>query len=310
LVGSASASIEASLVAAELGYPQQFPSGTEGAVVLVQRGEIAFSEKIANATAAGAAGVIIYNNESGGFNGQLREPSRIPAASISQEDGLALIDAVNTGAATVRLAVEARTDTAESNNVIGKPPGRQCRIVIGGHYDSVPAGPGANDNASGTAVVIEMARAMAADGAFDEACFVLFGSEEIGLIGSANYVASLTPGERDTIEAMLNFDMLGVGDGWPFGGSRSVLDIVGQEADRLSIDYSIEASSPADAGSDHASFINVDIPAVIFNCFCDPNYHSAGDTIERLKEHRLAEAGAMGMGSAKALLAPSGAGAP
>jgi aminopeptidase YwaD len=177
LVGSASASIEASLVAAGLGYPQQFPSGTQGSVVLVQRGEIAFGEKVANATAAGAAGVIIYNNESGGFNGQLREPSRIPAASISQEDGLALIDAVNTGAATVRLAVEARTDTAESNNVIGKPPGRQCRIVIGGHYDSVPAGPGANDNASGTAVVIEMARAMAADGAFDEACFVLFGSE-------------------------------------------------------------------------------------------------------------------------------------
>lgn len=302
LVGSASTSIEGSMVAAGLGYPQQFPSGTQGSVVLVQRGEIAFSEKIANAVLAGAAGVVIYNNESGSFNGQLGEASRIPAAGISNEDGLALIDAINGGGLTVRLSVEARNDTAESNNVVGKPPGGQCSIVIGGHYDSVPAGPGANDNASGTAVVVEMARAMAADNVFDDACFVLFGSEEIGLIGSANYVASLTPAERDAIEAMLNFDMLAVGDGWPLGGSQSVLDIVAQQADRLSIGHSLEANLPANGGSDHASFIDADIPAVIFNCFCDPNYHTAGDTIERLNEQRLAEAGAMGMGAAKALL--------
>ena len=303
IVGSASAVVEGNLVAAGLGYRQEFPAGTQGAIVLVQRGEITFSEKVANATAAGAAGVIIYNDESGGFSGQLREPSRIPAASISSEDGGALLEAVNNRNATARLSVEARNETAESNNVVGKPPGGQCRLVIGGHYDSVPAGPGANDNASGTAVVIEMARAMAADDVFDDACFVLFGSEEIGLIGSANYVASLTPSERDTIEAMLNFDMLGVGDGWPFGGSRSVLDIVSAEADRLAIDHSTEVSLPAGAGSDHASFINADIPAVIFNCFCDPNYHSSGDKMEHIEEQRLAEAGAMGMGAAKALLA-------
>ena len=302
LTGSASASIEGSLVAAGLGYPQQFPSGTQGAVVLVERGEIAFTEKVANATAAGAAGVIIYNNESGGFFGQLRDPSRIPAATVTREEGLSLVDAVNNGGVTVRLAVEGRTDTAESNNVIGRPPGRPCRIVIGGHYDSVPAGPGANDNASGTAVVIEMARAMAADNVFDDACFVLFGSEEIGLIGSANYVASLTQDERDAIGAMLNFDMLSVGDGWPLGGSKSVLDIVGQEADRLSIDYSTEVSLPASAGSDHASFINAGIPAVIFNCFCDPTWHTASDTFDRVNEQRLAEGGALGMGTAKALL--------
>jgi Zn-dependent M28 family amino/carboxypeptidase len=143
---------------------------------------------------------------------------------------------------------------------------------------------------------------MAADSVFDDACFVLFGSEEIGLIGSANYVAALTPEERDAIEAMLNFDMLAVGDGWPLGGSRSVLDIVGQEADRLSIDYSTEVSLPANAGSDHASFINAGIPAVIFNCFCDETWHTASDTFDRVNEGRLAEAGALGMGTAKALL--------
>jgi aminopeptidase YwaD len=302
LGGSINTAVEGNLVAAGLGYPQQFPTGTAGAVVLVERGEIAFREKVANATTAGAAGVIIYNNENGAFVGQLGDESRIPAASISRQDGLTLADLVNSGGVIARLTVDARLETAESNNVVGRPPGGDCRLVIGGHYDSVPAGPGANDNASGTAVVVEMARAMAADGVFDDACFVLFGSEEIGLLGSAHHVASLAPAERDAIEAMLNFDMLAVGDHWPFGGSRSVLDIVAQQAETLSLEYSLETSLPQNAGSDHASFIDAGIPAVIFNCFCDPTWHTEADTFDRIQEQRLAEAGAMGLGTARALL--------
>jgi aminopeptidase YwaD len=302
LAGSENGSVQANLVVAGLGHPQEFPAGTAGSVVLIERGQITFSEKVSNATVAGAAGVIIYNNEEGGFFGQLQEKSRIPAATVSREDGETLLDAVNSGAATVKLTVEGRTETAESNNVIGRPPGGQCRIVIGGHYDSVPAGPGANDNASGTSVVVEMARAMAADGVFDDTCFVLFGSEEIGLLGSAHYVSSLQPGEQDAIEAMLNFDMLGVGDTWPFGGSPSVLDVVAQQAERLSLDYSLEGGQPENAGSDHASFINAGIPSVIFNCFCDDTWHTAADTFDRINEQRLADAGALGMGTARALL--------
>ncbi len=189
LGGSISATAEAQLVATGLGYPQQFPAGTAGNIVLIERGEITFGEKVANATAAGAAGVILYNNESGPFVGQLQDESRVPAVSISREDGLALADLLNGEAVSVRLNVQARTETVDSRNVVARPPSGTCTIVLGGHYDSVPAGPGANDNASGTATVIEIARAMAADGTFDNVCFVLFGSEEIGLLGSEFYVA-------------------------------------------------------------------------------------------------------------------------
>ncbi len=302
LGGSTSASVEGALVAAGLGYPQEFPSGTQGSIVIVERGEIAFTEKVANATAAGASGVIIYNNQSGPFFGGLQEASRIPAVSITREEGLSLLDQANSGPVTVRLSVETRTDTGESQNVVAKPPGGECRLVIGGHYDSVPAGPGANDNGSGTAVVIEMARATAADGAFDDSCFVLFGSEEIGLVGSARYVESLSEAETAAIEAMLNFDMLAVGDAWPLTGSQSVVAVASHEADRLSIAHSTESSGPAGGGSDHASFIQAGIPSILFNCFCDPNYHTAGDRFEFVKEQRLADAGAIGMATAKALL--------
>ena len=302
LGGSTSASAEGKLVAAGLGFAQEFPSGTQGSIAVIERGEITFTEKVANATAAGASGVIIYNNQSGPFSGQLREASEIPAAGITREDGLALLDLLNNGAATGRLDVQTRTDTAESQNVVAKPPAGQCRLVIGGHYDSVPAGPGANDNASGTAVVIEMARAMAADGAFDDACFVLFGSEEIGLVGSAHYVASLPAAEIGAIEAMLNFDMLSVGDGWPLVGSSEAVAIAAQEAERLSIAHSTSNETPG-GGSDHASFIDAGIPSVLFNCFCDPNYHTAGDRIEFVQERRVAEAGAIGLATAKVILA-------
>ena len=303
LGASPSGTVEGALVAAGRGFPQEYPSGTTGGVVLIERGDLTFAEKVANATAAGAAGVIIYNNDSGSFTGQLTGSSRIPAAAVSREDGQALLDLVNAGATTVRLTVETRTDTNQSQNVVAKPPGEQCRLVVGGHYDSVPAGPGANDNASGTATAIEMARAMAADGVYDPVCFVLFGSEELGLLGSDVYVRSLSPDEKGSLKAMLNFDMLAVGDAWPFAGSQSVVSVAAQEADRLSIPHSIDNSRFASGGSDHASFINNGIPAMLFNCFCDPNYHSAGDRFEFVREDRLAQAGAIGMATARALLA-------
>jgi aminopeptidase YwaD len=304
LGGSISAAAEAQLVAAELGYPQQFPAGTSGNIVLVERGEITFGEKVANATAAGAAGVIVHNNESGPFVGQLQDESRIPAVSISREDGLALADVLSSEAVTVRLNVQARTETVDSHNVVARPPSGVCSIILGGHYDSVPAGPGANDNASGIATVIEIARAMAADGAFDDACFVLFGSEEIGLLGSEFYVRSLSAEELALTQAMLNFDMLAVGDEWPLIGSSEVVSVAAEEADKLSIPHTARSNIPDGAGSDHAPFLQSGVPAMVFNCFCDPNYHTANDRFEFVSEQRLAEAGALGIATANALLRP------
>src|SRR5207245_8681649 len=161
-----------------------------------------------------------------------------------------------------------RTATDHAQNVLAKPPAKQCRLVVGWHYASVPAGPGANDNASGTATAIEMARAMAADGVFDPGCCVLFGSEELGRLGSAAYVRSLSPDDTAALKSMLNFDMLAVGDAWPFGGSQSIVSVAAQEADRLSIPHSVDTRFGT-GGSDHASFISDGIPAMIFNCFCD-----------------------------------------
>jgi aminopeptidase YwaD len=169
--------------------------------------------------------------------------------------------------------------------------------------DSVPAGPGANDNASGTSVVLEMARTRAAGGLLDGVCYVLFGAEEVGLLGSAAYVNSLPEAELEAFEAMLNFDMLGVGDQWPFIGSRELTDLAQQEGSEANIQTTVIPGLPEDLGSDHFNFAQKGVPSIIFNCFCDENYHTSEDKIEFVEEERLGEAGTIGLGMIEQLLA-------
>ncbi len=100
---------------------------------------------------------------------------------------------------------------------------------------------------------------------------------------------------------MLNFDMLAVGSGWPLSGSTALVDLAGEVAEGLDIPYRLSTSRSG--GSDHASFIEAGVPSVIFNCFCDPNYHTVADRFEALEQDRIEEAVALGLGLIEALLA-------
>ena len=288
------------IVVPGLGEPGDFPSTVDGAIALIERGVLPFAEKVQNAQEAGAVAVIIYNNEPGPIEGTLVYPSEIPVITMSQEDGERLVNLSSQRDLRGRVAIEYLLVDGESQNVIGRMPGATCRIVVGGHHDSVPAGPGANDNGSGTAVVLEMARVLAQQGETEDVCFVLFGAEEIGLVGSRYYVDNLSSGEFDALEAMLDFDMLGVGAGWPLAGSQSIVDLADEVATELGIE--IQASAlPEGVGSDHAPFQNAGIPAIIFNCFCDDNYHTAADRFEFVEPQRLLEAGRIGLGMVEEL---------
>lgn len=296
LGATTSAVAEGSLVSAGLGRPQEIPVGARGSILLMERGEITFSAKTANAEAAGATGIIVYNNKTGVVNGRLTEASGIPAAGISQADGKALLALLATAPVTVRLETKTETRVATSQNVVGTPPDGVCSIVAGGHYDSVPEGPGANDNASGTAVVLEIARTRAAGGALGDVCYVLFGSEEIGLLGSAHYVESLTSDQTSRLAGMLNFDMLAVGNEWPLVGTPEITDLAARNANRLGIPHSVESELPENVGSDHVNFVEAGVPSIIFYCFCDDHYHSAQDAFEFVLPDRLSEAGEIGLG--------------
>jgi aminopeptidase YwaD len=178
---------------------------------------------------------------------------------------------------------------AESRNVVATLHGeRDDVIVLGAHYDSVPDGPGANDNASGTATVIELARALRARNVPYTVRVVLFGSEEIGLVGSREYISALNARERERIVAMLNFDMVGVGADPQVGGSDELVDLAVSLAEEHG--RSVTQIGAAGGGSDHGSFIEAGIPALFFYRSNDPNYHSPNDRAEYVEAKFLESA--------------------
>ena len=184
-----------------------FPAGN---IALISRGACTFATKATNANAAGASGVIIYNNAPGVLNGTLGNTFtlNIPVTAVTQAVGQQL-------AATPGLVVRLKTETfrgiATTSNVLAETPGGNPNNVImaGAHLDSVNAGPGINDNGSGSAAILEVAQQMAKVKPRNKVRFALWGAEEASLVGSTYYVNNLTQAERDQITLYLNFDMIG-----------------------------------------------------------------------------------------------------
>ena len=184
-----------------------FPAGN---IALIPRGTCAFAIKATNAAAAGAVGVIIYNNTTGTLNGTLGNTFtlNLPVVSVTQAIGQQL-------AATPGLVMRIRTDTlrgiATTSNVLAELPGKNPANVVmaGAHLDSVNAGPGINDNGSGSAALIEIAENLRGIKPQNTMRFAWWGAEESNLVGSTYYVNTLPQAELDRIALYLNFDMIG-----------------------------------------------------------------------------------------------------
>ena len=189
-----------------------------GKVALMQRGDCAFGLKASNAKAAGAAGAIIMNQGNGTreanpdryalFSGTLGAPVGIPVVSVSFDKG---VEFAATSGLTVRITADTTSELRMTENVIAQSrTGRADNVVMAGaHLDSVPAGPGFNDNGSGSAAILEVALQMAKVKPNNAVRFAWWGAEEGGLLGSTHYVNSLSKEQRADIALYLNFDMVG-----------------------------------------------------------------------------------------------------
>jgi Zn-dependent M28 family amino/carboxypeptidase len=301
--------------------PGDFAGFTPGHIALISRGACTFALKASNADAAGAVGVIIYNNAPGVINGTLSSSFTldIPVTSVTQDVGQEL-------AATPGLIMRLKTDTfrgiATTSNVLAETPGGDPDNIVmaGAHLDSVNAGPGIQDNGSGSAAILEVAEQMAKVPTRNKVRFAWWGAEESGLVGSTYYVNNLSQEEQDKITLYLNFDMIGspnyvffvydgddsdgVGAGpGPDGSAQiealfeSYYDMVGEPY--LGTDFS--------GRSDYGPFIAVGIPAgglftgaevvktpeeaAIWGGTAgeqyDPCYHQACDTYDNISLHAL-----------------------
>ena len=182
-----------------------------GAVVLVDRGKCRFGVKQAVAAERGAVALIVANNENGDeMGGTLGANTdvKIPVISVTKATG----ERLRAGPATTTIKLNAGVRNERTRNVIAQTKtGSTANIVmVGAHLDSVPDGPGINDNGSGVAAVLETALQLGNSPQVSNAVrFGFWGAEELGLLGSNNYVQSLNIDALKDIALYLNFDMLG-----------------------------------------------------------------------------------------------------
>jgi Zn-dependent M28 family amino/carboxypeptidase len=194
--------------------PADFAGFAAGSIALVERGVCTFRIKTTNAAAAGASAILIYNNIPGVVNGTLGEAgglSAIPSLGLTQALGQSLRTQTASGPVVMRVRTDTGAQPLSTYNVLAETAGGNDEnvVMVGAHLDSVTAGPGINDNGSGSAAILETAIQMSKVKPTNKVRFAWWSAEESGLIGATRYVQSLSPAEGDRIALYLNFDMVG-----------------------------------------------------------------------------------------------------
>jgi len=201
---------------------------------------------------------------------------------------------------------EAGVAGCAAENVVGMLPGRGALagqyVIVGGHFDHLGTGRfgslapdsgqvhnGADDNASGTAAVLELARILSREARRDRhprrtVIFALWSGEEEGALGSAYYAGHL-PMPKDSILAYLNFDMVGrLRDGKLLAlGARTATEwpaLLDSANARFHLD--LRASGDGWGPSDHASFTAQQIPVLHFFTDLHEDYHRPSDDADKI----------------------------
>jgi aminopeptidase Y len=285
MIYSASGDLDATVT--QVGYGEDevggcaasdFDAFVAGSIALVEPGGLCYRRDIVdNAVAAGATALVVAPTPQ--YSGA--EPRRptllypdgidIPVLSVGGEAAVALQAASEAGT-SVHISVTTVIGQAQVQNVIAESESASASagsgekvVMLGGHLDGVHDGPGINDNGSGSAALLEIARLLAEDYPQVRVRFAFWGGEEFGLLGSRAWVNDLGETPRDDIAAYLNFDMIGSPNWIPIvyddsdaaPGSSAITDFF--EAWLIAHGITPERHDLG-GGSDHAFFAQAGIP--------------------------------------------------
>ena len=202
-----------------------------------------------------------------------------------------------------RVRPEVARESGVARNVLGRIRGtrRGNTVLLGAHFDHLGRGGpgslardsvgeihnGADDNASGTAVALEIARLFSADPPEGDLIIALWSGEELGLLGSEWWARNPTV-PLSTISAHLNLDMVGrAGDGvlqvLGAGTSRNFVTWLDEVGPRVGLTLKVNASGRGVGGSDHQTFLKRSIPALHFFSGVHTDYHRPSDDVERFE---------------------------
>lgn len=292
----------------------------DGAIVLVRPGECPRRTAVLLAQGSGAAALVTAVPWSGRDEVRqvtLVEPAgiEIPALAATREVGDALAEAAASGG-RARIATTGTVETRGVHSLLAELPGSDPDrvVMVGAHLDSAMNGPGINDDGSGIAALLELARAAAGTLPGSTIRFAFWAAEEPGLKGSARYVTGLEAAERARLVAYLNADMLGspngfrsvYGDSGEAPGSDDLRVRFGADLDTVGL---VWETIDTGGGSDHRPFMLAGVPtgglfsggsgivtplqAARYGTTAgsppDPCYHLACDDIANVDEGRLEE---------------------
>jgi len=292
-----------------------------------------FVDKVFKAQEHNASAILIYNDGigdgrvavfTGGMGGAI---SSIPALTLSFIVGdqlSCLMGSATPQPVSIRVFASFVKETVVTANVLAQTKHGDPRnvIQIGGHLDSVEAGPGINDDGSGSATVLELAILVATKKVDLENAirFSWWGAEELGLLGSRFYINNITgfPDEKNKLAAYLNFDMIGSpnyqrgilngssaqGAGLP--GCTTIQNLFQEDLTKQNLTWEVTGFGPP-YRSDYGPFVEVGIPGGglftgaeqlkpmdgrtafggISGVAYDPCYHLFCDTIENINQEVL-----------------------
>ncbi|KAK0717540.1 peptidase family M28 [Lasiosphaeria miniovina] len=201
------------LVANEGCDADDYPAAVSGQVAFVKRGTCPFGTKSELAGKAGAIAAIVFNYETFPVQGTLGTPSPDHVATFGlagSEAAPVLAKLAKGDTVDVIAYIDAVVNTIVTDNIIaqttqGDPD--NC-VMLGGHSDSVPEGPGINDDGSGSITLLEVATQLTNFSVNNCVRFAWWAGEEEGLLGSDYYVDVLTPSENRKIRLFMDYDML------------------------------------------------------------------------------------------------------
>jgi len=245
-----------------------------GKIAVLQRGSCYFWVKAGNAEAKGAVGVVFFNEGQEGRTeavaGTLGSESdiRIPVLGTSFAIGKELYDAFADTPPSLHMEVQAHEEMTTTTNLVAETPvGNSEQVVfLGAHLDSVPEGPGINDNGSGSAALLELAVQMnrLKYQPINKIRMAWWAAEEAGLVGSAYYAGNLSPADARKIALYINFDTIG-SPNYVRGVYESDTTPGSAEIRQTLIDYFTARGLPTEdvdisGASDDASFGDLGIP--------------------------------------------------
>lgn len=250
-----------------------YPADVKGNIALIRRGTCAFGDKSALAGRAGAIAAVVYNNEKGTLHGTMGTPEddHIATFGVDLEEVAPILEKLKGGEAVDAIAyIDGLVSKIVTKNIViqtaeGDPD--HC-VMLGAHSDSVPEGPGINDDGSGTLSLIEVAKQLTKFRVNNCVRFAWWSAEEEGLLGSNFYASTLPAHENQKVRLFMDYDMLAspnfayqvynaTNDESP-AGSEQLRDLYVDWYEAHGLNYTMIAF---DGRSDYDGFIRAGIPA-------------------------------------------------